>query len=86
MVILVGLSGLSVEVTLLSTPKDGAPGSFVTHVFSLTNDSPDPETYSLAFAAPMEWGILGAPTSIALQPDEEGTLFVTDHPCQRSHR
>ncbi|MCK5827387.1 hypothetical protein KAH43_02585, partial [Candidatus Bipolaricaulota bacterium] len=61
----------------MSTPKDGVPGSFVTHVFSLTNDSPDPETYALTFGAPIEWGILGAPASIALQPNEEGTLFVT---------
>ena len=77
MVILIGLSGMSVEVSILSTPKDGAPGSFVTHVFGLINDSPNPETYSLVFMAPVGWGILGAPTSIALQPDEEGTLFVT---------
>ncbi len=77
MVILIGLSGRSVEVSILSTLKDGSPGSFVTHVFGLINDSPNSETYSLEFAAPIGWEILGAPTSIALQPDEEGTLFVT---------
>ena len=77
MVILVGLSGLSVEVNLLSTPKDGAPGSFITHVFSLTNDSAHPDTYFLTFVAPMGWGILGAPASIALQSGEATTLFVT---------
>jgi PKD repeat protein len=77
MVILVGLSGLSVEVDILSTPKDGSPGSFITHVFGLLNDSLDPETYSLAFAAPSGWSVLGAPASISLQPNEEGTLFVT---------
>ncbi|MCK5584782.1 hypothetical protein KAJ02_01800, partial [Candidatus Bipolaricaulota bacterium] len=49
----------------------------MTHVFGVTNDSSNPETYSLEFAAPTGWGILGAPTSIALQPDEEGTLFAT---------
>lgn len=76
-VILVGLSGWSVEVSLLSTPKEGSPGSFVTHVFAIANDSAIPQTYSLDFAAPAGWGLLGAPTSIALQPDEEGTLFVT---------
>lgn len=77
MVILVALSGFAVEVSVVSTPKDGAPGSFITHVFSLTNDSPNPETFALSFVAPTAWGILGAPTSIALQPNEEGTLFVT---------
>ena len=77
LVILLGLSGWSVEVSVLSTLKDGSPDSFVTHVFGLINDSPNPETYSLVFAVPAGWGILGAPTSIALQPDEEGTLFVT---------
>ncbi|MCK5584707.1 hypothetical protein KAJ02_01415, partial [Candidatus Bipolaricaulota bacterium] len=77
MVILVGFSGFSVEVDILSTPKEGSPGSFITHVFGLINDSEDPETYSLVFVAPSGWGILGAPTSIALQPNEEGTLFVT---------
>jgi len=77
LVVLLGLSGWSVEVNTLSTPKEGSPGSFVTHVFGVTNDSSNPETYSLEFAAPTGWGILGAPTSIALQPNEEGTLFVT---------
>ncbi|MBU1049312.1 PKD domain-containing protein [Candidatus Bipolaricaulota bacterium] len=77
LVILVSLGGMSVEVSLLSTPKDGAPGSFVTHVFGLINDSPNPETFSLSFVAPAGWGLLGAPSSIALQPNEEGTLFVT---------
>jgi len=75
--ILFGLSGWSVEVSILSTPKDGAPGSFVTHVFGVTNDSLNPETYSLAFTAPAGWGILGAPATLALQPNEEGTLFAT---------
>lgn len=77
MVALIGLSGFPVEVDVLSTPKDGSPGSFITHVFGLLNDSLAAETYSLAFAAPSGWNILGAPTSIALQPNEEGTLFVT---------
>ena len=77
LLVLFGLSGWSVEVSILSTSKEGSPGSFVTHVFGVTNDSSNPETYSLEFTAPAGWGILGAPTSIALQPDEEGTLFVT---------
>ncbi len=77
LLVLFGLSGWSVEVSILSTSKEGSPGSFVTHVFGITNDSLNPETYSLEFTAPAGWGILGAPTSIALQPGEEGTLFVT---------
>ncbi|MFC2096045.1 NEW3 domain-containing protein, partial [Candidatus Bipolaricaulota bacterium] len=77
LVVLLGFSGWSVEISVLSTPKDGSPGSFVTHVFGIINDSASPETYSLVFAAPTGWGVLGAPTSIALQPDEEATLFVT---------
>ena len=77
LVVLFGLSGWSVEVSILSTSKEGSPGSFVTHVFGVTNDSSNPGTYSLEFAAPAGWGILGAPTTIALQPNEEGTLFVT---------
>ncbi len=77
LLVLFGLSGWSVEVSILSISKEGSPGSFVTHVFGITNDSSNPETYSLEFTAPAGWGILGAPTSIALQPGEEGTLFVT---------
>lgn len=77
LVMLLGFSGWSVEVSIRSAPKDGSPGSFVTHVFGLINNSPDPVTYSLEFLVPTAWGTLGAPTSIALQPDEEGTLFVT---------
>jgi len=77
MAIIIGLSGWSVEVSILSTSKDGSPDSFVTHVFELVNDSPNPATYSLTFTAPDGWNILGAPTSIALQPGEEATLFVT---------
>ncbi|MFC2082438.1 PKD domain-containing protein [Candidatus Bipolaricaulota bacterium] len=77
LVVLFGFSGWSVEISVLSTPKDGSPGSFVTHVFGIINDSASPEAYSLVFAAPTGWGVLGAPTSIALQPDEEASLFVT---------
>jgi len=75
--VMLGISGWSVEVSILSTPKDGSPDSFVTHVFGVTNDSPNSETYSLVFATSAGLGILGAPTSISLQPNEEGTLFVT---------
>jgi len=77
LLVLFGVSGWSVEVSILSTSKEGSADSFVTHVFEVTNDSANPETYSLEFTAPVGWGILGAPTSIALQPGEEGALFVT---------
>lgn len=77
LVILVGICGLGVDVNILSTAKEGSPGTFVTHVFAVVNDLPTAETYTLDFTAPTGWGVLGAPTSIALQPGEEGTLFVT---------
>ncbi len=77
LVIRCGFGALGVEVSLLSTPKEGSPGSFITHVFSVINDASNPETFSLAFTAPASWGLLGAPSAIALQPGEEGTLFIT---------
>ena len=77
LLILLGWPGWSVDVSVLSTPKEGSPGTFVTHVFGITNDASEPATYDLDISAPEGWGILGAPTSLALQQDEEGTLFVT---------
>ncbi len=77
LLILLGWSGWSVDVSVLSTPKEGSPGTFVTHVFGVTNDILQSATYDLDISAPQGWGILGAPTSIALQQAEEGTLFVT---------
>ncbi len=77
LLVVFGLSGWCVDVGVLSSSKEGSPGSFVTHVFSVINDSSDARVYSLTFVAPSGWGVLGAPTSIALQPEEEGTLFVT---------
>lgn len=76
-VLLLGWCGWAVEVNVLSAAKEGAPGAFVTHVFAVLNASDTAETYDLEFEAPAGWGLLGAPTSIALQPGEESTLFVT---------
>ena len=72
-----GWAACGVDVSVLSAPKEGSPGTFITHVFGVVNDTVEPATYDLDIAAPQGWGILGAPTSIALQPEEEGTLFVT---------
>jgi len=72
-----GWAAYGVDVSVLSAPKEGSPGTFITHVFGVVNDTTEPATYDLDIAAPQGWGILGAPTSVALQPEEEGTLFVT---------
>jgi len=70
-------AALAVETAVLSTAKEEAPGSFVTHVFAVTNDGATADTYLLTFDAPTGWGILGAPSSIPLGPGGEETLFVT---------
>ncbi len=78
--VLIGVCSLvasGVEVSVLSTEKEEAPGAFVTHVFAVRNDTPTVDTYSLTFDAPPEWGILGAPNSIAVEAGSEETLFVT---------
>jgi hypothetical protein len=67
----------AVTVSVLSAEKEVAPGEFVTHVFSITNNEALPEIYELEFDPPAGWGILGALSSIDLAPGEEGTLFVT---------
>ena len=67
----------AVKVGVLSSAKDVAPGEFATHVFSVTNDGGSADTVDLVFTVPPGWGILGAPTTLSLDPGEEGTLFVT---------
>jgi PKD repeat protein len=71
------LAASAVEIAVLSTAKEEAPGSFVTHVFAVTNDGPTADTYLLAFEAPPGWGVLGAPSSITVDAGDEETLFVT---------
>jgi PKD repeat protein len=75
--ILIPFCGLCVQIDVLSGSKEGAPGSFVTHVFGLTNDSSHPATYSLVLLAPSGWGALGPPASLTLPPGEEDAVFVT---------
>ncbi len=67
----------AVEISVLSTAKEVAPGSFATHVFAVANDASSTETFILSFDAPPEWGVLGAPTSITIGAGGEETLFVT---------
>ncbi len=72
-------TGVWSEVTtsVLSSPQHAAPGEFVTHVFSVTNDALTADTVDIGFAIPPGWGILGAPTELSLAAGEEGTIFVT---------
>ncbi len=67
----------SVKVEILSSLKDLAPGEFVTHVFSVTNDSTSADTFDLVFTIPDDWQLLGALTTLLLDPSEQQTLFVT---------
>lgn len=67
----------AVWVSVLSSAKEAGPGEFVTHVFSVLNDGAVPDVYRLEFEAPQGWGLLDAPSTISLEPGEEGILFVT---------
>ncbi len=71
------LAASAVEISVLSTAKEEAPGAFATHVFAVTNDGPADDTFTLTFEAPSGWGVLGAPDSIAVGGGAEETLFVT---------
>ena len=77
--LVMNLAGLAagVEVHVLSGPKAAGPGEFVTHVFSVTNDEANADTFDLSYDTPNGWGLLGAPRTITLKPGEEGTLFIT---------
>ncbi len=66
-----------VQVEMISSAKNVAPGEFATHVFSVTNDSSITDSIDLVFTIPDGWGILGAPTTLLLNPSEQQTLFVT---------
>ena len=78
LILAVSFSAFSgVNVGVLSSDKEVAPGEFATQVFSVTNDSASADTLDLSFTVPLGWGILGAPTALSLDPGEEGTLFVT---------
>ncbi len=67
----------AIKVEVLSSAKDIAPGEFATHVFSVTNDSSSADTLDLVFTIPDNWGLLGALTTLSLDPREQQTLFVT---------
>jgi len=78
LILAVSFSGFSgVNVGVLSSDKEVAPGDFATQVFSIANDSASADTFDLTFTVPPGWGILGAPTTLSLDPGEEGTLFIT---------
>ena len=67
----------AVEISVLSTAKEEAPGAFVTLVFAVTNDGTADDTFALAFEAPLDWGVLGAPDSVAVGGGAEETLLIT---------
>ena len=67
----------AIEVSVLSPEKEAEPGEFVTHVFAVLNSSEIPDLFTLEFVAPLNWALLDAPSTIALDPGEEGALFVT---------
>ena len=71
------LAASAVEIVVLSTAQEEAPGAFVTHVFAVTNDGPTDDTFALSFEAPPGWGVLGASDSIGIATGSEETLFVT---------
>lgn len=71
------MAATAVELSVLSETKEEPPGSFVTHVFALSHEAPTATTYRLAYDAPPNWGLLGAPDSIALAAGSEETLFIT---------
>lgn len=78
LILAVSFSAFSgVNIGVLSSDKEVAPGEFATQVFSVTNDSASADTFDLSFTVPHGWGILGAPTTLSLDPGEEATLFVT---------
>ena len=74
---IVGLEAFAVQIEILSSLQEEAPGMFATHVFTLTNDTLSATSYSIEYDVPPGWGNPGAPTSVALEPGEETTLFVT---------
>jgi len=67
----------SVQVKLLSSAEEVAPGSFFTAVFSVANAGEETGTFLLSFDPPPGWGVHGAPDSITLEPGEEEPLFAT---------
>ncbi len=66
-----------VEISVLSEAKTIGPGEFVTHVFSVANQETSADTFTITYTVPKGWGILGAPTTLNLNPGEEGTIFLT---------
>ncbi len=66
-----------VDLALLSADKEARPGEFVTHVFSIRNTGAASETYDVSVDVPDGWTALGVPSSLAVGPGEEDTLFVT---------
>jgi len=71
------LAANAVQVNTLSTPQEEAPGAFVTHVFSVTNDTANPHDYTIVYTLPTGWGTVSAPTLVPLEPGQESTFFVT---------
>ena len=71
------LAAVAVQIAAVSAPQEEAPGAFVTHVFSVINDTTDPHDYALDYTLPAGWGTINAPTRVPLEAGEESTFFVT---------
>ena len=71
------LAADAVEVTVLSAPQEEAPGAFITHVFSVFNDTEASHDYLVEYVLPDDWSTISAPTRVTLAPDEESTFFAT---------
>jgi hypothetical protein len=67
----------AVKMTLLSPERQVGPSEFVTHVFSVQNDSDAPDVFDLEIGLPSDWMLLEAPAILALRPGQEEVLFVT---------
>jgi len=67
----------SVSVSLLSSVKEVAPGTFVTEVFAVKNGGTTTDTFLLTFATPAGWEVHGTPESITLSPGDEESVFAT---------
>ena len=71
------LEAAAIQIDIVSSAIEEAPGAFVTHVFRVISDALTPTVYAIEYGLPTGWQALGAQTSVELQPGEEKSLFVT---------
>jgi PKD repeat protein len=66
-----------IEVSVLSSELSAAPGAFATPVFGIRNGDPVDQTVRLEFEPPPGWQILGAPQTLDVPAEGEGSVFAT---------